>query len=86
MALRDRVQGKGRGKEKDLQNVGEAMAVKKRSPYFDKKETRTIEERRDDQAGELAAMMRLAVKKSPLIAKQIEALGIKPAKRKAWNF
>ncbi len=62
------------------------MAVKKRSPYFDKKETRAIEERRNDQAVELAAMMRLAVRKSPLLGKQIEALGIKPSKRNAYEI
>jgi phenylacetate-CoA ligase len=62
------------------------MVKKRRSPYFDSKEIRSIEERRDDQAGELAAMMRLAVRKSPLIAKQIDALGIKPAKRKACEI
>jgi len=62
------------------------MAVKKKSPYFDKKETRSLEERREGQAGELAAMMRLAVRKSPLIRGQIEALGIKPAKRNALEI
>ena len=36
------------------------MVKKKRSPYFDEKETRSLEERREDQAKELAAMMRLA--------------------------
>ena len=62
------------------------MVKKKRSAYFDKKETRTIEERRDGQAGELAAMMRLAVKKSPLVRGQIESLGMKPSKRKAYEI
>jgi phenylacetate-CoA ligase len=62
------------------------MAVKKRSPYFDKKETRTIEERRNDQAGELAAMMRLGMKKSPVIRGQIETLGSQPSKRNAFEL
>ncbi len=62
------------------------MVKKKSSPYFDKKETRTIEERREDQAGELAAMMRLAVKKSPLVRGQIESLGMKPSKRNAYEI
>ncbi len=62
------------------------MVKKKRSAYFDKKETRTIEERRDGQAGELAAMMRLAVKKSPLVGRQIESLGMKPSKRNAYEI
>ena len=62
------------------------MVRKKQSAYFDKKETRSIEERREDQAGELAAMMRLAVRKSPLIRKQVEALGIRPAKRNAYDI
>jgi len=66
--------------------MGEAMASRKGSPYFDKKETRKPEERREDQAGELAAMMRLAVRKSPLIRKQFEALGIRPAKRNAYEI
>jgi phenylacetate-CoA ligase len=60
------------------------MAKKKRSPYFDKKETRSIEERREEQAAELAYMMRMAVKKSPLIRVQLEALGMKPSKRNAF--
>ena len=59
---------------------------KKRSPYFDKKETRTIEERRNDQAGELAAMMRLGMKKSPVIRGQIETLGSQPSKRNAFEL
>ncbi|HET6488226.1 MAG TPA: AMP-binding protein, partial [Syntrophales bacterium] len=62
------------------------MATKKRSPYFDEKETRTVEERRDGQAAELAGMMRLAVKKSPIIREQIEAIGIKPAKKIAFDL
>jgi phenylacetate-CoA ligase len=62
------------------------MAVKKKSPYFDKKETRSLEQRREGQAGELAAMMRLAMRKSPLIRGQIEALGMKPAKRNALRI
>jgi len=62
------------------------MASRKGSPYFDRKETRKPDERREDQAVELAAMMRLAVRKSPLIRKQVEALGIKPAKRNAFEI
>ena len=62
------------------------MAVKKRSPYFDGKETRSIEERRKGQAGELAEMMRMAVKKSPLIRGQIEALELKPSKRNVFDI
>jgi len=62
------------------------MAVKKRSAYFDGKETRTIEERRKGQAGELAVMMQLAVKKSPLLRGQLEALGVKPSKRNACEI
>jgi phenylacetate-CoA ligase len=66
--------------------MGEEMATKKRSPYFDEKETRTVEERREGQAGELAAMMRMGMKKSPLIRRQIEALGMKPSKRSAFEI
>ena len=62
------------------------MAVKKKSSYFDEKETRSPEKRREDQAGELAAMMRLAVKKSPLIRGQIELIGMKPTKRNAFDL
>jgi phenylacetate-CoA ligase len=62
------------------------MAAKKGSAYFDGKETRTIEERRTGQAGQLAEMMRLAVKKSPLIRGQLEALGMKPSKRNAHEI
>lgn len=62
------------------------MAVKKKGPYFDGKETRSREQRRADQAGELAAMMRLAVKKSPLLRKQIESTGISPTKRNAFEL
>jgi phenylacetate-CoA ligase len=62
------------------------MLKKKRSPYFDKKETRSIDERREGQAAELADMMRLAVKKSPLIRGQLEALGMKPSKRNALEI
>jgi phenylacetate-CoA ligase len=66
--------------------MGEEMATKKRSPYFDEKETRTVEERRKGQAGELAEMMRIAVEKSPLIRGRIEALGMKPSKRNAFDI
>jgi phenylacetate-CoA ligase len=62
------------------------MAVKKTSRYFDGKETRSREQRREDQAGELAAMMRLAVKKSPVIRRQFEALGVTPTKRNACDL
>ncbi len=61
------------------------MGVKKRSPYFDEKETRSPEKRRDAHAAALAAMMRLAVKKSPLIKRQLEVLGLTPSKRNAFN-
>jgi phenylacetate-coenzyme A ligase PaaK-like adenylate-forming protein len=61
------------------------MVKKRRSPYFDSKEIRSIEERRNDQAGELAAMMRLAVKKSSILRGQIEAIGIKPTKKNAFE-
>jgi phenylacetate-CoA ligase len=54
--------------------------------YFDKKETRSLQERQDAQAAELAAMIRLAVRKSPLLREQIEALGIKPTKRDAYKI
>jgi phenylacetate-CoA ligase len=66
--------------------MGEEMAVKKKGPYFDKKETRKPEERRDGQAGELAVMIRLAVKKSPLVREQIESLGMNPSKRNALEL
>jgi phenylacetate-CoA ligase len=66
--------------------MGEAMVVKKRSPYFDEKETRSSQKRREDQAGELAAMMRVAVKKSPIMRGQIEAIGIKPTKKNAFEL
>jgi phenylacetate-CoA ligase len=59
---------------------------RRRSLYFDKKETRSLQERQDAQAAELAAMMRLAVRKSPLLREQIEALGIKPTKRDAYKI
>jgi len=62
------------------------MATKKRSPYFDEKETRTVEERWEGQAGELAAMLRMGMKKSPLIRRQIEALEMKPLKRSAFEI
>jgi phenylacetate-CoA ligase len=62
------------------------MAVKKKGLYFDAKETRSREDRRAGQAGELAAMMRLAVKKSPLLRKQIESAGISPTKRNAFDL
>lgn len=62
------------------------MVKKRRSPYFDSKEIRSIEERRNDQAGELAAMMRLAVKKSPVLRGQIETLGSQPSKRNAFEL
>jgi phenylacetate-CoA ligase len=59
---------------------------RRRSLYFDKKETRSLQERQDAQAAELAAMIRLAVRKSPLLREQIEALGIKPTKRDAYKI
>ena len=59
---------------------------RRRSLYFDKKETRSLQERQDAQAAELAAMMRLAVRKSPPLREQIEALGIKPTKRNAYKI
>lgn len=62
------------------------MAAEKRSPYFDKKETRSREERQDVQAAELADMMRLAVEKSAPIREQIETLGIEPSKRNAFEI
>lgn len=62
------------------------MAVKKRSPYFDEKETRGIEERLNDQAAELAAMMRLAVKQSASIRGQVEKIGLAPTKRNAFEL
>jgi len=62
------------------------MAVKKRGAYFDKKETRSREQRREDQAAEMAAMMRLAVKKSPVIRRQFETLGVTPTKRNAFDL
>jgi phenylacetate-CoA ligase len=62
------------------------MVEKKRSLYFDRKETRNTEERREGQAAELAAMMRLAVKKTPLIRGQLDALGMKPSKRNAFEI
>jgi len=62
------------------------MVKKRRSPYFDNKEIRSIEERRNDQAGELAAMMRLAVRKSPLVRGQIESLGMNPSKKNAYEI
>jgi hypothetical protein len=55
---------------------GGKMAVKKTSRYFDGRETRSREERGAGQAGELAAMMRLAMKKSPLMRKRIESTGL----------
>jgi phenylacetate-CoA ligase len=61
------------------------MVKKKRSPYFDEKETRSRPERQDAQAGELAEMMRMAVNKSPLIRGQLEALGMKPSKHNAFE-
>jgi phenylacetate-CoA ligase len=77
---------------KDLVNIrretmGEPLKhMKRRSPYFDEKEIRSHEERRKGHAGELAEMMRMAVKKLPLIRGQIEALGIKPSKRNAFEI
>ncbi len=62
------------------------MAVKKKGLYFDAKETRSREDRQAGQAGELAAMMRLAAKKSPLMRKQIESAGISPTKRNAFDL
>ncbi len=62
------------------------MVKKRRSPYFDSKEIRSIEERRNDQAGELAAMMRLAVKKSPVLRSQLESIGLKPTKKNAFDL
>lgn len=62
------------------------MAVKKTSRYFDGRETRSREERGAGQAGELAAMMRLAMKKSPLMRKRIESTGLKPTKRNAFEL
>jgi phenylacetate-CoA ligase len=59
---------------------------RRRSLYFDKKETRSLQERQDAQAAELAAMIRLAVRKSPLLREQIETLGIKPTKRDAYKI
>jgi phenylacetate-CoA ligase len=58
--------------------------MRRRSPYFDKKEICSTEERREDQAGELASMMRLAVKKSPVLRRQLEAIGLKPTKKNAF--
>ena len=60
--------------------------MRRRSPYFDKKEIRSHEQRLDDQAGELAAMMRLAMEKSPVISEQFENLGAKPTKKKAFEL
>ncbi len=60
------------------------MPLNKKRSYFDEKETRSREQRLSDQAGELAGMMRLAVKKSPLMRKQIESIGITPTKRNAF--
>jgi len=60
--------------------------VKTKRAYFDEKETRSPEKRREDQAKELAAMMRLAARKSPLIGKQIESLGVKPVKSSAFDL
>lgn len=62
------------------------MAVKKTSRYFDGKERRSQEQRRADQAGELAAMMRLAVQKSPVVRRQIEPFGIAPTRRNAFEL
>jgi phenylacetate-CoA ligase len=62
------------------------MAVKKTGRYFDRKETRSREQRREDQAAELASMMRLAVKKSPVVRRQIGPLGITPTKRNAFDL
>lgn len=62
------------------------MALKKRSSYFDEKETRSREQRWSDQASELAAMMRLAVKKSPVIRRQLESLGVTPTRRNAFDL
>ena len=62
------------------------MAVKKTSRYFDGKERRSQEQRRADQAGELAAMMRLAVRKSPVVRRQIEPFGIAPTRRNAFEL
>ena len=62
------------------------MAVKEKGPYFDKKEIRSREDRRAGQAAELAAMMRLAARKSPLMRKQIESAGIKATKRNAFDL
>lgn len=61
------------------------MRKMKRSPYFDEKEIRSPEKRREDQAGELAAMMRLAVKKAHVIRKEFESRGIKPSKKNAFE-
>ncbi|HQM90390.1 MAG TPA: AMP-binding protein [Syntrophales bacterium] len=62
------------------------MAVKKTSRYFDGKERRSQEQRRADQAGELAAMMRLAVRKSPAVRRLIEPFGIAPTRRNAFEL
>lgn len=66
--------------------MGGKTAVKKRGAYFDRKETRSREQRREDQAAELASMMRLAVKKSPVVRRQIGPLGITPTKRNAFDL
>ena len=66
--------------------MGGKTAVKKRGAYFDRKETRSRERRREEQAGELAAMMRLAIKKSPVIRRRFEALGVTPTKRNACEL
>ena len=60
--------------------------MKRRSRYFDGKETREPEQRREEQAKALAAMMRLAARKSPLIRARIESLGIKPTKGTAFDL
>ncbi len=61
------------------------MAIKNKGPYFDEKETRSYEQRLSDQARALAAMMRLAMKKSPANRIQFETLAVKPTKNNAFE-
>ncbi len=81
--MTDGARGTGKGR---IRKEKEASDLRQRGGYFDGKETREPERRREAQAKELAAMMRLAARKSPRIRAQIESLGIKPTKGSAFDL